>query len=98
MYFKNHYKTLTEAEIKRNIVSEGFNPIKYTNPAGFIYPEHKHPETKLLAFLKGDMDILVDNQQFTCAAGDKLIIPGNIKHSAIVGRDGCSFFWAEKLL
>ncbi len=44
------------------------------------------------------MEVKVGEETFQCKPGDKLIIPGDTKHSAIVGHDGCEFFWSEKLI
>ena len=98
MYYKGYYKGLSENEIKKRIVREGYSPIKYTDTPGFTYSTHKHPETKLLAFLNGVMEARVGNTVYKCSRDDKLIIPGNTTHSAIVGSSGCVFFWSEKLL
>lgn len=98
MYFKNFYKNLSEAEIAEKVKAEGFDPIKISNEPGFIYSLHKHPETKLLAFLKGSMCVTVAGKHYTCRAGDKVIVPGNVEHSAKVDSDGCTFFWSEKLM
>lgn len=98
MYSHNHYKNLTEEEIKNQIELEGFNPIKFTDNPGYIYQPHSHPETKLLAFLNGSMRVTVDNDVYECKAGDKLIIRGEVMHSAKVGSEGCTFFWSEKLM
>lgn len=77
---------------------DGFDPIKISDPSGRIYSPHTHPETKLLAFLSGSMGVEVDGKTYQCEAFDKVIIPGNIKHSAVVGPEGCTFFWSEKLI
>lgn len=98
MYSKDFYRGKTENEIAELARKEGFNPIKFSNSPGFVYTLHQHPETKLLAFLKGSMEVKVNGETFLCELGDKLIIPGNTPHAAVVGNDGCEFFWSEKLL
>ncbi len=98
MYYKNFYKELSEKEIEKSIRIDGFDPIRFSNRSGDVYRLHKHPETKLLAFLKGGMCVTVAGKHVTCRAGDKLIIPGNTPHSAKVDDDGCKFFWSEKIL
>ncbi|MBI2616676.1 AraC family ligand binding domain-containing protein [Candidatus Gottesmanbacteria bacterium] len=98
MYYQNFYANLKDEEISRSIIAEGFDPMHYTNGPGDIYPPHKHPETKLLAFLSGSMDVVVGEEKFHCVRGDKLVIAGNVTHSARVGNDGCTFFWSEKLM
>jgi len=79
-----------------DIKREGFNPLRFSNAPGFVYHSHRHQETKLLVFLEGSMEVKVEEETYQCGSGDKLIIPGNMEHSAIVGSEGCVFFWAEK--
>ncbi len=98
MHLKNFYSDLTEKEIYKKIKEEGFTPIKISDSPGYVYNEHSHPETKLLAILEGEMKVIVENEKTTLKKGDKLIIPGNTKHSAVIGKDGCIFFWSEKLI
>lgn len=98
MYFKNFYKNLGESEVKKKIKEEGFEPVKIVNSPGDIYSQHSHPETKLLAILKGSMVVKVEEQTYMLKSGDKLVIPSEMTHSAVVGEEGCTFFWAEKLL
>lgn len=98
MYYRNFYSNCTEAEMEKMIRDEGFDPMKYENAPGDIYPLHQHPETKLLAFLSGTMDVVSAGEKFSCAPGDKLVILGNTPHSAVVGPAGCTFFWSEKLM
>lgn len=98
MYEKGKYKGKKEAEIKKEVEEEGFDPIKINDPPGRVYSPHTHPETKLLAILAGSMNIKVGGGEFKLKKGDKLVIEGNVKHSAVVGDDGCVFFWSEKLM
>ncbi len=97
MYEANFYKTIDKEGIAEDARREGFDPVYITDPPGRVYPPHRHPETKLLVFLEGNMEVRVKGQEFDCKPGDKLIIPGNLEHSAIVGPEGCTFFWSEKL-
>lgn len=98
MYYPKVYKQIDKKVIKQDALQQGFQVSLINDKAGFVYKPHTHPETKYLVFLSGSMDVTVNNQVFKCSQGDKLIVPGNTKHSAIVGQDGCSFFWSEKVL
>jgi len=98
MYKKNFYKNLNEKQIAKKVDEEGFDPIKINDLRSKVYSSHTHPETKLLAFLEGGMEVKVADKIYNCEKGDKLIIDGNVRHSAIVGSKGCIFFWSEKLL
>jgi len=98
MYESAFYQGLAVTEIRQKVVDEGFDPIRIVDPPGHIYPPHTHPETKLLAFLEGAMDVTVQGAQYHCKAGDKLLIPGNVEHAAVVGLSGCVYFWSEELI
>jgi len=77
---------------------EGFEPKLITNAPGFIYETHRHPETKLLVCLEGSMNVKVENEEYLFEPGDKLMIPGDTDHNAVVGDKGCVFFWSEKII
>lgn len=96
MYHPKYYEKIDEQDMMQDAAREGFHPIKIINNPGDVYPLHQHSETKLLLFLQGSMDVEVGNQRFPCSAGDKLIIPGNTPHKAVVSSEGCMFLWAEK--
>lgn len=98
MYYQQYYQNKSEKEIENLIRKEGFEPLKYHDQPGFVYTPHQHPETKLLAFLEGSMHVKVADEELDCSKGDKLVIPGNTTHSAIIGPSGCIFFWSEKLI
>jgi quercetin dioxygenase-like cupin family protein len=97
-YVKGFYKGLKRGEVVRKIKDEGFDPVVIDNTPGYVYTKHKHPETKLLAILSGSMQVEVEGQRYILRKDDKLIIPGNVYHSAVVGKDGCKFFWSEKII
>lgn len=83
-------------KIEEMIRKGGFDPIRISNGPGYLYPPHSHPETKLLVILSGSMEVSAGGKEFSLKQGDKLIIPGNVTHSAEVGEMGCTFFWSEK--
>jgi quercetin dioxygenase-like cupin family protein len=96
MYQAKFYKSINEERIAEEVRREGFDPLRIIDPPGRIYHPHRHPETKLLVFLHGSMSVKIAGEQYDCHAGDKLIISGNTEHSAVVGSEGCAFFWSEK--
>jgi len=97
MYQPQFYNKIDKESVAAEIRKEGFDPILIQDPPGHTYPPHRHPETKLLAFLLGEMTVKFGANAFTCHPGDRVLIPGNIEHSAQVGPEGCIFFWSEKL-
>lgn len=96
MYEAKFYPDVNQSKIAQAIRMEGFDPLLISDPPGQIYPTHSHPEIKLLAFLRGRMEVKVDGKPYECRPGDKLLIPGNTEHSAVVGPEGCDFYWSEK--
>src|SRR5687767_2379526 len=97
-YTSKAFANLDAEAMAKHISSEGFDPILIHDRPGYVYPQHHHPEAKLLVFLEGSMQVTVEGQIYECVPGDKVFIPGNTLHSAIVGNDGCTFFWSEKML
>jgi quercetin dioxygenase-like cupin family protein len=97
MYQPRFYNKIDKESVAAEIREEGFDPILIQDPPGHFYPPHRHPETKLLALLLGEMTVTCGENTFTCHPGDRVLIPGNIEHSAQVGPEGCIFFWSEKL-
>lgn len=98
LYQSGFYGHLSIPQIRERVLAEGFDPIRIDDPAGHIYAPHRHPETKLLAFLSGSMEVQVADQTFHCVAGDRLLIPGNVEHNARVAADGCVYFWSQKMV
>lgn len=96
MYQQNFLKNIDQKEIEKEIKKEGFEPFLFSHGPGYRYEPHQHPTEKLLVFLKGSMMVKAGGETYECRAGDKLIIPGNVEHEAIVGLDGCVFFWSER--
>jgi len=97
MYQPKFYKTLDKERIAGEVRQEGYDPVCIEDPPGRAYEPHRHPETKLLVFLQGSMEVTVKGQKFDCQPGDRLVIPGNSEHAALAGPRGCVFFWSEKL-
>lgn len=85
-----------EASVRAAVQREGWEPLLIHDPPGTVYPPHQHPEAKLLVFLRGSMEVKVDNAVYRCLPGDKLVIPGGVEHAAVVGPEGCVFFWSEQ--
>ena len=98
MFYKAHFAKTTQTKIKEEMQKDGFNPKVITDSPHYIYEEHEHAETKYLVCLEGSMKVTFGGKTYDFEPGDKLIIPGNTKHSAIVGKKGCVFLWAEKII
>jgi len=98
MFRKGYFANTTREKIKQSMEEEGFSPLVIKDKARFIYHPHEHAETKYLVCLEGTMKVTFNGKTYDFEPGDKLIIEGNTKHSAVVGDNGCVFFWSEKII
>ena len=85
------YADLDQAQTLAAVRAEGWEPDVFADPPGAVYPPHRHPEAKLLAFLAGSMEVQVAGRAYRCRPGDKL------EHAARVGPAGCTFVWSEQV-
>lgn len=97
MYSPGAFKKKGREEIKRQVRNEGWEAIELRDDPGKVYLAHRHPKAKLLALIAGSMEVKMGNKKYTCRASDKLVIPGEVEHEAVVGPKGCVFLWSERL-
>jgi quercetin dioxygenase-like cupin family protein len=95
-YDPQAFTSVDAASVHAAVEREGWAPLLIHDPPGAVYPPHQHPEAKLLVFLRGSMEVKVGGAVYRGLPGDKLIIPGGVEHAALVGPDGCIFFWSEQ--
>lgn len=50
---------------------------------GGPFPSHIHEHGHLFIVLKGEVDVSIDNDQFTVHENSSIKVPGNTKHSMI---------------
>jgi len=97
MFQKSFYNDADRARVTESVRREGFDPICIPDPPGRVYPAHRHGEIKLLVFLQGEIAVNVGKRSYRCRAEDRLIIQGDVEHSAVVGSKGCTFLWSETM-
>jgi mannose-6-phosphate isomerase-like protein (cupin superfamily) len=86
-YEPQRYAGLSRQEILSRVRDAGWD----------VYPPHQHTAAKLLAILSGSMAVTIDGQTYQCAPGDQVVIPGGVVHAAVVGPEGCTFYWSEQI-
>ncbi len=97
MFFKSFYKTIDKDQILHELRKEGYSPLLIGKKSNYEYSSHVHPEQKLIVVISGSMKIIVEGEEFICEPGDKIVIAPYLEHFAVIGRQGCTFFWSEKL-
>lgn len=86
---------MEEEKIRQSIAARGFTPTILEHGPGYVYEEHRHPEEKLIYILEGSMIVWAGDKKKEYKKGEELLIPGNVSHRAVIGAQGCRFFWAE---
>lgn len=63
----------------------------WSNGPGHRYAAHSREYTKLLYCTEGSIDfLLADGRTLSLPPGDRLVLPANTAHAAVVGPDGCT--------
>jgi quercetin dioxygenase-like cupin family protein len=89
------YQNLSEDEVSSRLSGEGYAPHRVSEPAGATYDNHKNSYDLILAFVEGSADVKISGQVYPCKAGDRLNIPGDQPHSAVVGSDGVTYLMVQ---
>ena len=55
-----------------------------------IIPEHHHPHQQITYVTSGTMDFDLDGEKRVLTAGDGVVIPPDVPHSAVVGDGPCT--------
>ena len=80
----------TERELRAILSAEGLAPYAWGNPAGGVYAEHRHPFVKILYCVSGSIrfDLPEEGRALELSPGDRLDLPAQALHGAVVGPDG----------
>ena len=82
-------KPPSEAELEAILRREKLHPRWWSNAPGERYAAHSHSYHKLLYCARGTIRFqLEDGQQLDLSPGDRLDIPPDATHSALVGPSG----------
>jgi quercetin dioxygenase-like cupin family protein len=84
-----------ESEICEALSREGYRPQRIEEPPGSVYDPHQHLTDLLLAYVRGSAEVRIGKRVYACSAGDRLLIPGNIQHSAKIGPEGVVYLMTE---
>jgi quercetin dioxygenase-like cupin family protein len=79
----------SEESVHRRMLEEGFEPYRWANGPGDVYPAHRHPYRKVLYVARGSIRFdLHPGGPIDLRAGDRLDLPAGVEHSAVVGPEG----------
>lgn len=75
---------------------EGLAPHTWSNEAGHIYGEHRHPYHKVLFCIEGSITFHTPEGDVELVPGDRLDLPPETSHSATVGNLGVTCMEAPR--
>ncbi len=90
-------KKPTLDELKKNLAAMGREAELYSDLPGTKYGRHKHPFEDFIVIVSGKMKIVTDTAEWTLKPGDRLDLPANTVHSAVmIGREEVQYLSAAK--
>lgn len=86
---------LSERSIQ-SLEREGWRHIyEWSDTPGTEYPEDTHQDQVVIIVTEGSVAMCLRDQVTQLQAGDRLLIPPGVPHSAVVGPQGCQFVVGE---
>ena len=88
----------TESTLWQLMTDEGLSPYSWSNGPHDLYSAHTHSYNKVIYVVKGSITFGLPElgKQLTLKAGDRLDLPANTIHDAIVGVQGVVCLEAHK--
>ena len=78
---------LSEKRMMRLLELEGYEVLVYTYRAGTVFPEHEHERDKCDGVLAGVLRVVVGEESYELAAGERMYLPAGTRHRAEVVGD-----------
>jgi hypothetical protein len=87
-----------QSTLWRLMIDEGLSPYSWSNGPHDIYSAHSHSYDKVIYVVQGSITFGLPEleDQLTLSAGDRLDLPANIVHNAVVGPQGVICLEAHK--
>ncbi|MBK5938516.1 cupin domain-containing protein [Halochromatium roseum] len=78
---------LTELALRHKLERRGYKVSRYVYSPGMFFPAHDHADDKIDAILSGCFRITMQGQEAVLEAGDVVVIPKHMMHTAEVVGD-----------
>lgn len=89
----------TEDQLQRRLNEHNLQPYRWSNGPHFEYNAHTHSYHKVIYVVHGSITFGFpdgEHEPVTLHAGDRLDLPPNIAHDAVVGPDGVACLEAHR--
>lgn len=77
----------SESALRRKLEDRGYRVSRYVYPPGTFFPDHTHAVEKVDAVASGRFRMKTEEGDVVLEAGDCLVVPGGVVHSAEVVGD-----------
>jgi len=84
---ENKYGPLTETNMERMLMDRGYRVTCYVYPPGTYFPPHTHNVDKIDGVIAGRFRMEMEGASVVLEAGDTLVVPKGMVHSAAVVGD-----------
>ena len=89
---------MTIEETRLALASEGYVDINEWHDApGVIYPLHEHDGSTAHVVVAGTLFVTIGEDEKEYKPGDRFDIPAYVVHAAIMGSEGCTYIFGEKI-
>lgn len=78
---------LSEAALRTKLEARGYQVTRYVYPPGTVFPSHSHGVDKIDAVMSGQFKMTMQGEAVILEAGDCLVVPRGVIHSAEVMGD-----------
>jgi len=88
----------TESKLMQLCTEEGLSPYQWSNGPHDVYSAHQHSYDKVIYVVRGSITFGLpeEERQILLKAGDRLDLPANTVHDAVVGPQGVVCLEAHK--
>jgi quercetin dioxygenase-like cupin family protein len=78
----------TESQLRDLMGHEGLQPYRWSNGPGDVYSAHTHAYYKVIYVVQGAITFGLPDGQIRLQTGDRLDLPPDTRHDAVVGPAG----------
>jgi quercetin dioxygenase-like cupin family protein len=80
----------SEEDVKAIFAKESLQPYRWSNGPHDVYSAHTHPYNKVIVVVRGSITfgLAQKGEELELFAGDRLDLPRQMQHSAVVGPHG----------
>ena len=88
--------TPSEEALREQLQGEGYDVFRWRDESGTDYQRHSHDHDEVLWVVDGEMVFGAEGSEFYLRAGDRLILPKGMVHTARAGRAGVTYLIGER--